>query len=298
MARSDEKTLVDFSKGDSKLVGINVGRYPSHHFIVLPEPLADRQVPLKVTNCGFDLMRAGVYRQRENSDVCSFELVNEGEVVYATRGVVHRCRPGDLFIIHMGSDYRMECVSPLAKVSCVGFAGSLLNEILADLHLHRADCLRPGDPEPFSAQFELIAQLAAQSGPGQLTDIAAEGYRLLLRVSGELRRGGEPPPLFREIVAMFRSRLGERLRMDAAAKKYNLSQSAFFGLFRRYLGITPAEYLTRLRIQYAERLLRESEFSIKEIASRCGYDNQMYFSQVFRARTGVSPTGFRRRDKK
>lgn len=292
----NEKKLVDYSRGDSKLVGVNIGRYPAHHFTVLPEPFEDQHAPLCVINCGFDVMSAGVSRQRENCDVCSFELVNEGEIVYETGGSVYRCLPGDVFVMHMHSNNRMECVSPLAKVSCVGFSGSLLNEILTDLHLHKVDYIRPNDPAPFFGRFERIARMAALDEPDRLTDIAAEGYRLLLQISSELRHRSGLPHLLREILAMFRAGVGERLRMDAVAKRFNISQSAFFGLFRRHIGTTPTEYLTRLRIRYAQRLLRESEFSIKEIASMCGYDNQMYFSQVFRRRCGISPGGFRRRE--
>lgn len=292
--RHNEKKLIDYSRGDSKLVGVNIGRYPSHHFVVLPEPFENQQTPLCVTNCGFDLMSAGVARRRENCDVCSFELVNEGEIVYETGGTVYRCRPGDIFVMHMHSNNRMECVSPLAKVSCVGFSGSLLDEILTDLHLHKVDYLRLNYPQPFFEKFDLISQMAAQCHPDQLTDIAAEGYKLLLRISYEIRYRSRIPHLLREIISLFKSNMGERLRMETVAKKYSISQSAFFSMFRRHIGLTPTEYLTRLRIRYAQRLLLESEFSVKEIASMCGYDNQMYFSRVFRDRCGVAPSRFRR----
>ncbi|MCI5779316.1 MAG: AraC family transcriptional regulator [Lentisphaeria bacterium] len=290
----NEKKLIDYSRGDSKLVGVNIGRYPSHHFVVLPEPFENQRTPLCVTNCGFDLMSAGVSRRRANCDVCSFELVNEGEIVYETGGTVYRCRPGDIFVMHMHSNNRLECVSPLAKVSCVGFNGSLLNEILTDLHLHKVDYLRLNYPQPFFEKYDLISRMAAQSHPDQLTDIAAEGYRLLLMISSEIRYRSRIPPLLREIVSLFKSHLCDRIRMENIAKKYNISQSSLFSMFRRHIGLTPAEYLTQLRIQYAKRLLPGSEFSVKEIASMCGYDNQMYFSRVFRSRCGVSPTEFRR----
>ena len=60
-------------------------------------------------------------------------------------------------------------------------------------------------------------------------------------------------------------------------------------------GVTPVEYLTELRIENAKRLLErrgEMGLTITEIALRCGYYDNHYFSKVFKKRVGVSPEQF------
>ncbi len=62
--------------------------------------------------------------------------------------------------------------------------------------------------------------------------------------------------------------------------------------FKEQVGMTPTEYLTHLRIDYAKQLLSQKKLlnvSIATIAEMCGYYDEHYFSRVFRAKTGMSP---------
>ena len=65
-------------------------------------------------------------------------------------------------------------------------------------------------------------------------------------------------------------------------------------IFRRDLGITPWEYLTRFRIEQAMRLLHITDLTATEIAGRVGYNDGGYFCRVFHRETGYSPCLFRR----
>ena len=48
------------------------------------------------------------------------------------------------------------------------------------------------------------------------------------------------------------------------------------------------------RVQAAEELLVSSADSVERIAARCGYNNTEHFIRQFRARTGTTPTGYRK----
>jgi AraC-like DNA-binding protein len=65
-------------------------------------------------------------------------------------------------------------------------------------------------------------------------------------------------------------------------------------IFRRDLGITPWEYLTRFRIEQAKILLHVTDLTATEIAGRVGYNDGAYFCRVFHRETGRSPSAFRR----
>ena len=70
-------------------------------------------------------------------------------------------------------------------------------------------------------------------------------------------------------------------------------------LFKKEIGLSPLEYLTKLRMDSAEKLLTSlwtNAYSINEIAQMCGYDDALYFSRVFKKRFGCSPTKYIRKD--
>jgi AraC family transcriptional regulator of arabinose operon len=64
--------------------------------------------------------------------------------------------------------------------------------------------------------------------------------------------------------------------------------------FRKVYGFPPADYLNRYRIESAKSMLRESTLGISDVADRLGFSSAAYFCRVFRDRTGVSPTEYRR----
>jgi AraC-like DNA-binding protein len=68
----------------------------------------------------------------------------------------------------------------------------------------------------------------------------------------------------------------------------------FHRVFCRAAGITPFAYMERRRLEQARRLLFDAQISIKEVAAQSGYENQLYFSRVFRRRFGCSPSEMHR----
>jgi AraC-like DNA-binding protein len=68
-----------------------------------------------------------------------------------------------------------------------------------------------------------------------------------------------------------------------------MSRSSFASTFRRELGQTPGEYLTRWRIATAQALLRRGT-PLKLVAERVGYASQAGFLRAFKASLGMPPT--------
>lgn len=77
------------------------------------------------------------------------------------------------------------------------------------------------------------------------------------------------------------------------AKQCGLSTSQFERLFRKALGSSPRQYLQRVRIERASRMLVESGETVASIAQACGYYDHAHFTKAFAALKGVTPTAFR-----
>jgi AraC-like DNA-binding protein len=73
----------------------------------------------------------------------------------------------------------------------------------------------------------------------------------------------------------------------------HMSSSTLMRVFRKATGQTPIEYLVRLRIQKSTEMLRNTDFSITEIALQVGFNDSNYFTRQFRNSLGESPRSFR-----
>lgn len=78
------------------------------------------------------------------------------------------------------------------------------------------------------------------------------------------------------------------------AEAVGVSEDYLGRVFSKELGLTPWEYLNRYRILQAKSLLLNSMENIGSIARQVGFNDQAYFSRVFRKVTGQSPQAFRR----
>lgn len=97
-------------------------------------------------------------------------------------------------------------------------------------------------------------------------------------------------------VSYFHENYASDIGIEEYAVRNNMSVSWFIRNFRDYTKFTPAKYILSLRVMNAQNLLKTTDYTISEIASIVGYDNPLYFSRVFRASVGISPTEFRMRN--
>ena len=84
------------------------------------------------------------------------------------------------------------------------------------------------------------------------------------------------------------------VRLEQLGAIAHLSRRQLHTLFLRQLGCSPSEYLLRLRMDHARRLLIETDLSIQQVAEQSGYLSLAAFSDRFRRHFGQAPTHFRR----
>lgn len=87
----------------------------------------------------------------------------------------------------------------------------------------------------------------------------------------------------------------ESLGMDVVAAHVGLRRTRFYEIFRREVGLTPLDYLQRLRCRRACLALRESGETITRIAHRSGFSSSQYFALCFRKYLQCSPSEYRAR---
>ena len=87
--------------------------------------------------------------------------------------------------------------------------------------------------------------------------------------------------------------LERRLTLDDLARYAGYSPSRFSQLFRQQMGESPVNHFNRLKIDRARQLLTATDMHINQICHKVGFDDQYYFSRLFKQLTGKSPKQYR-----
>ncbi|MCH2207993.1 MAG: AraC family transcriptional regulator [Lentisphaerales bacterium] len=84
------------------------------------------------------------------------------------------------------------------------------------------------------------------------------------------------------------------ITVQELAYKCRLSVSQFHRIFKRHFRQTPLQFMLKIRIQSACKLLRSSSMLLVEIADKCGFSEQNYFARHFKQVVGKTPMQFRK----
>ena len=122
------------------------------------------------------------------------------------------------------------------------------------------------------------------------------GMRIALRSNDTLRKIAaalQSPGLGSALIAMHKN-YQRSWTLDTLAQISAMSRSAFAQCFKRVLGETPIQYLTRLRLSEAKRLLSMTNLSQDAIAQKISYTSTMGMHLAFRNHYGITPGAFRK----
>lgn len=158
-------------------------------------------------------------------------------------------------------------------------------------------------PAVFVALVNRMAQEDAGSREGRDVLLRALLVEFLVLLRRDLLASAESPEAHRErqmrrlrsILAGWEDNAIESFSVKAVAQGAFMSQSAFSRRFRKLKGESPKQFQIRQRIESAKRLLRDTDWSATEIATRLGYRTPLYFYRQFKRQTGMTATEFRNR---
>lgn len=134
---------------------------------------------------------------------------------------------------------------------------------------------------------------------GMAVASAAARYIFHERVRGgdekQLSRTHEPigyaiPEILRAVLLLMEQHLEEPLRLPELAQRAGISQRQLERLFQQNIGLTPKRYYVNIRLSRARALLTQTELSIAEIASACGFNSTEHFSRTYKSHFNIAPS--------
>lgn len=248
------------------------------------------------------------HRHRGAFEICYIE---RGTLTWWVEDEIIEVGPGDIYItwpdeLHGGVDGVMHtaelywCIFEFPRdPAALGLSEAESCALLAAFNAlsHRRF---PGHP---GIALHYRRMLDALESPGPLTSLVVRTslHLLLLDVLDafeQSRRAGAGQRRYADRVTatidLLHRHISDTPSIEDLASAVGLRPSYFREEFKNETGFSPVEFLTRLRVREARRLLAESDAPITEIAFRLGFNSSQYFATTFRKQTGMTPRDFRR----
>ena len=262
--------------------------------------------------CGLHLMRcecragAGERPRDEEHQAFSVTLVERGTLGYRTRAGHARLSAGWLMLGNPGEGYVCshedsdgsgdDCV--VLSISARAFDDASGAWGLAGSRPRFGRAALPPSPRVSA----LLGTLAVDGIEGFALEEAA--LQVIGIVQGSLNEDAAPAAVPRQderalaAAQCIELRAAEPLTLDEVAAAVGLSTFHLMRVFRRSIGVTPHQYLMRVRLLRAIALLRDTRQPVTSIAYEAGWSDLSNFTRTFQRDVGCTPGEYRRGDRK
>ena len=217
--------------------------------------------------------------------------VDSGSAAYVYNGETYRVQAGDSFVAFPnGMQYvRSDKDTPWAYY-WVGFTGSEAASILHKMGFSETT------PVLYTAQNEtakkLFQQIYSLRGSRLSDSMAMTGalYILFSALYKALDCDRDiQPDIMQKALEYIESHWDQNIQIGDICKAVNVSHSWLYRQFMKNVGESPVEYLLHQRINRSCYYLGNTNMSVSEVAAKCGFNDPLYYSRMFKKQIGLSP---------
>lgn len=262
----------------------------------------ERSLPLCAHNAGHYEISLREWSTQRNNGRADYQLIYllRGHMRVTLNGVTRVIKSGSVLLYKPGQPQIYTYMNDVpCEVYWVHFYGTLIPQTLKELELDSLTCADVGTNYRIS---QLINEVLIDLINEKFGAFYANAGRLMLilsEVAFSLKKNSDAEistERFNNVLLQMHD-IASNLSLKDLAEANNLSVSRFSHLFTQTFGMSPHSYRMKIKIDRAKYLLSENDYSVKEIAEMLGFDDQFYFSRLFKKNTGVSPQAFRNMQK-
>ncbi len=207
-------------------------------------------------------------------------ILAEGECTFTESNSVHQVSAGDVFIAKPHIPISYDFNSNNSSYAWIGFYGNYAKKLDDVATIHH-----------LSTNYYLqIVRLLSRNGPVYAEPVAEILFNILTEIFNSDKN--------RNLVKV-RAYLDENymnpITIDALAKQFSYNRTYLSQLFKKQYGYSLKEYLTNKRLTEALKLILDGK-NISDVSYMVGYNNPYNFSNSFKAKYGVSPNKYLKKD--
>lgn len=176
---------------------------------------------------------------------------------------------------------------------------SLSSQLKKQMYMLTRECLSTFEVMPVTG-IELIIKEDAPIGGQQMIRIHLEEFLIMLIRESSSKEASFFPTkesmenhLVAQMISTIEENVMSKISVESICTKMNYSRAYLSGIFKSSTGITIGEYITKLKINKAKKLIRKGTYTFSQISDMLCFDNQHYFSRVFKKVTNFTPTQYK-----
>lgn len=251
------------------------------------------ELPVNILMAGVSYCDNSYIVKRSNYDYFVVEYTFDGAGILEVDGQQYNIGTNDTYFLYKGKGHRYYCKENSWKKIWVVFSGELV-EILFNMYLKTY----PNVLHQFTiyGSLQKIIDLAKDpetSYEEMVNQSVIILHKILVLANGlYVTKSNNLPVAVKNYID---DNLNRPLDLKELSEVFHFSRNYIIDLFRKYFGYTPYVYYEKQRMDTAKELLINTSMSVRDVASRLGFDNQNYFSKCFKKQFDIAPSHFRKK---
>ena len=263
---------------------------------IITIPSQQKKSPFAVTLAGITYEDPSYAITRVNSDIFTMEYVICGKGYIVVNGKEYTAETGDSYILPCGQSirYYSDASNPWRKIWFNG-EGIFLSETARIFGLNDRIIFPSVNTLEYFERILKICENKGLSADEINTKCAAVFTELMMFINSTTNRNDSVSDEAMLLKNYIDSHTEENISIKTLAEMIFRSESQTIRIFKKNFNATPYDYLLESKINRAKTIILNTNLSIKETSYRLGFADEHYFSNIFRKKTGLSPTEYRKR---
>lgn len=255
---------------------------------------SQRKVPLTIESFGITFPSPNFHIQRFDARYFILEYIVSGKGYLKVDGKLHTLHANDVYLLEPGSshEYYADKDDPFKKY-WINFKSDVFFHILHEYDLNQIYVFHDTD---ISEEMTKIFELEKVSLYNDQIYKQASNYlfTIFMKLAEKNQIKAEGSVIAQQILAELDKAIDSSISIDEICDTLFISRSKLIREFKKHYNITPHAYLVNRKIAFSKMLLQNSAHSIKSISNHLGFADEHYFSNIFKQKTGMTPSEYRK----
>lgn len=265
---------------------------PSHETILRANQSTRSRDILNIQMCGITYPDKNYEIGRDRSKVACIEYVEKGTGVVQIDDQTFYPEEGDSYFLQAGADhhYYSDRENPWQKIF-INVSGSLLESLIEGYGLKNIYYFKGLD---LHREMHGIFDLVQNGTEDPTEEIICILNRIFFKMREHVKESDRTSDTAEKMKEYLRNHAAAKFQIEELCRYISRSESQTIKIFKEACGITPYAYFLEKKIRLAKDMLLNTNLSVRQIADHLHFADEYYFSNIFKKKTGVSPTKYRK----